>query len=101
MLQDSRIEPLSVSDILTSVYPTTNHNKIEITVSQTSPFLDMPVARSKHPHVSSSNSLSYSPNSSVFLPTNPVPRNQDHILWNSNNSSHESSPNREAIELER
>lgn len=29
-----------------------------------------------------------------------IPRNQDLILWNSNNSSHESSPSREAIEIE-
>jgi len=97
-----------VSEILTGVLPFSNM-QVSLPISQTHTLLDIPL---KNDHRSASNnSLTYSANSSAFVAPTPItstipisstlspPRNQDLILWNSNTSSHESSPPREAIEL--
>lgn len=94
VLQESHIDLLSVSDILTSVLPASNI-QVSLPLSQTNTLLDIPL---RHTNKSPSNqSLTYSPNSSIFMPPltqHPPPpssglqRTQDLILWNSNSSSH-------------
>lgn len=107
VFQESQIDLHSVSEILTGVLPASNL-QVSLPISQTNTLLEMPLRQGhKSP---SSQSLTYSPNSSIFMPPQqyapappsslPIQRNQDLILWNSNSSSHESSPSREAIEIE-
>jgi hypothetical protein len=97
------MESLNVSEILMNVLPNSSNPRVSFPLSQMNALLDIPLARShlkNHP-TSSNHSLNYSPNSSIFVvPPNSPPRNQDLILWNSDTSSLESSPSREAIELE-
>ena len=91
ILQDSRIDPTIVSEILTGVLPFSNM-QVSLPVSQTHTFLDIPLKND--PRSASNNSLNYSPNSSVFVATATITssatalsalspaRNQELILWN-------------------
>jgi hypothetical protein len=96
VLQDSRIDLLNVSDILMGVLPSSSNMQVSLPLSQMNTLLDIPLSRQTRTIKSPSNqSLTYSPNSSVFMPPpQPPQRNQDLILWNSTNSSQQSSPSR-------